>query len=420
MSRADFFQLRDKCINNYPGKYESGSENYQMAKYMGNVSGGFISIEIKLCITLRMLAGASYLDMIWYGISSTYVHVVFLEMLKLLNTSLTNDETFDMDYSADSLNNLALEWSAIMLKKKNYDLLKGTILAGDGLVVAINCPTEKDRNISEVLDTSNYFNRKGCFGIIVQAFCDAYGIFRVFEVRWPGSTNDITAYKQTELYQKYCDGKIPDGYHFVLDEAYSSINGPSHLTPFSKSQLRKAYRKSEDEYLKLKAFNFILSSQRITIERAFGMLVRKWGILWRPLEHSLQTNILITFVCAKLHNYCLRSWKASSPISQQYTAIAEESFRDRRDSNVFMRWIYTQEPNTFDIDDNDDDEEDNGPDDEEVMSIMANRIPSGKRASTLGMLKKMALVEAIYDCGIRYTRETDKCFLRIDEEEIEI
>lgn len=94
------------------------------------------------------------------------------------------------------------------------------------------------------------------------------------------------------------EGKLPPGYHLVLDEAYSLISGPGHLTPFSKAQLKTATR---DRYLKIKAFNFILSSQRITIERAFGMLVRKFGILWRPLEFPLAQNINITFVCAKLH-----------------------------------------------------------------------------------------------------------------------
>ena len=58
----------------------------------------------------------------------------------------------------------------------------------------------------------------------------------------------------------------------------------------------------------LKAFN----SERITIERAFGafgMYVRKWGILWRPLEYSVKDNALILKVlCAKLHNFSINNW----------------------------------------------------------------------------------------------------------------
>lgn len=67
MDRVDFFSLRDKCIKKFPGNCSSGEENYFIAQRFGDLSGGFIPLEIKLCITLRLLAGASYLDMIWYG-----------------------------------------------------------------------------------------------------------------------------------------------------------------------------------------------------------------------------------------------------------------------------------------------------------------------------------------------------------------
>ena len=47
--------------------------------------------------------------------------------------------------------------------------------------------------------------------------------------------------------------------------------------------------------------------QRVTIERAFGMLVRRWGILWKPLEHDVATNKLICRICAKLIIYASRN-----------------------------------------------------------------------------------------------------------------
>jgi hypothetical protein len=56
------------------------------------------------------------------------------------------------------------------------------------------------------------------------------------------------------------------------------------------------------------AFNFILSSERITIERAFGMLVMKWGILQKSLKYSLKLNAQIIMTCVKLHNLCVDEW----------------------------------------------------------------------------------------------------------------
>jgi hypothetical protein len=56
------------------------------------------------------------------------------------------------------------------------------------------------------------------------------------------------------------------------------------------------------------------------------------------------------------------------------------------------------------------DETADGPGDCEIMKVMGNRRPSTKRAS-VHVEKKWDLVEHIYDCGIRYTPETDVHFL---------
>ena len=44
---------------------------------------------------------------------------------------------------------------------------------------------------------------------------------------------------------------------------------------------------------------------RQCIERAFGILVKRWGILWRPLQCSFDRWNLVLSVCAKLHNRCI-------------------------------------------------------------------------------------------------------------------
>lgn len=135
-------------------------------------------------------------------------------------------------------------------------------------------------------------------------------MFQVFDVNWPGRTNDIVAYHQTQLWHNVEDGKIPQWAHFVLDEAYSSCGG-CHLTPWSKMQLHyaKYVLKDMDMYQARLGFNFYLSSQRITIERAFGMLVRRWGVYWRCMRFSLKHSTIISSVCAILHNVCVADWK---------------------------------------------------------------------------------------------------------------
>jgi hypothetical protein len=43
---------------------------------------------------------------------------------------------------------------------------------------------------------------------------------------------------------------------------------------------------------------------RINIESAFGILVARWGILWKKMAIPLNTVPLVVSVCIKLHNLC--------------------------------------------------------------------------------------------------------------------
>ena len=75
LCREDFTDLLSKMINKYPGKSNNGLENLDYSYEMGRRSSGTcVPLEIKLYITLRILAGASYLDMICYGVAIESVH----------------------------------------------------------------------------------------------------------------------------------------------------------------------------------------------------------------------------------------------------------------------------------------------------------------------------------------------------------
>ena len=52
-------------------------------------------------------------------------------------------------------------------------------------------------------------------------------------------------------------------------------------------------------------FSFFHSSLRMSVECAFGMLVQRWGCLWRPLRSTLRHNILVVHACAIVHNWCI-------------------------------------------------------------------------------------------------------------------
>ena len=50
-------------------------------------------------------------------------------------------------------------------------------------------------------------------------------------------------------------------------------------------------------------FNFFLSSNRIYVECAFGEIDRRWGILWKPLEGSLQNHQYTIDAALRMHNF---------------------------------------------------------------------------------------------------------------------
>lgn len=53
-------------------------------------------------------------------------------------------------------------------------------------------------------------------------------------------------------------------------------------------------------------FNYCLSACRQTIERAFGIMIRKWGVLRQPLTCDLDKVPMLMDAIVKLNNFCLR------------------------------------------------------------------------------------------------------------------
>ena len=52
-------------------------------------------------------------------------------------------------------------------------------------------------------------------------------------------------------------------------------------------------------------FNFFASQLRIRIEMAFGLMVKKWAILSRPLSLKMRKIKRLMVAIARLHNFCI-------------------------------------------------------------------------------------------------------------------
>lgn len=131
-SKNNFSDLAFKLKNNWEGPYDDGWKNYRLSITRGNAStdGSSISVELKLCITLRLLAGASYLDMVWYGISADNVFKIFFKLLNLINK--VENSNISWPTTEEAFKAIAKQWSDINIEKRGFDLMPGTIAAGDG------------------------------------------------------------------------------------------------------------------------------------------------------------------------------------------------------------------------------------------------------------------------------------------------
>jgi hypothetical protein len=87
-------------------------------------------------------------------------------------------------------------------------------------------------------------------------------------------------------------GEMPSRYFLNGDDAYPGSE--QMLTPFPGKSLPAR----EDD------FNFYQSKTRIRIEMAFGRLVQRFGILWRPLRCKLEFVPALVMSCMILHNLC--------------------------------------------------------------------------------------------------------------------
>ena len=175
----------------------------------------------------------------------------------------------------------------------------GAIAAWDGIAVKVERPCYKDAS-----NQNKFWCRKGFPAVSVQAACDADRRFSYFSLEFAGSVHDSRAYR---LARTRCGGFIcremadsrtlqmtgddhPHGFFVLGDDAYPYSN---HMcVPWSRVNGKPARD----------AFNYHQSRGRINVECSFGMLVKKFLVLGRPMMCALPRVQLVVRVSMKLHS----------------------------------------------------------------------------------------------------------------------
>ena len=268
MERECFDYLCERIIDNV-GESDFKSENYLCDFRNGeatgadtldqtnilhaheHTTGGFVSGEVKLALTLRLLAGGSYMDLaLLFEVGFSTSYEIFHKVIKdwILDDRLVKINGVDYCEDNDLMSRVARGFATA-----SRNIINGCIGAIDGWVVKIRKPRRwKDLDGG---DPASFFSRKGFFGINVQAIVDRKKRILYRNIIHRGAEHDSTAFKNSNFYQwlmKNWEILAEKKFYFIGDSAYAIKS--FLITPFDNA----VHGTPEDNY------NFFHSSSRIS------------------------------------------------------------------------------------------------------------------------------------------------------------
>ena len=157
---------------------------------------------------------------------------------------------------------------------------------------AIDCTHVKISNPGGE-DPVRFVNRKGFYSINCQYTCDANLAFTSVVCRWPGSTHDARIFRESVL-SRNLERDTGNGQNgFLLGDAGYP------LLPFLMTPVNNVTTPEQRRY------NFAHSQTRGTIERAFGILKRRFACMHFGLRLKLQTVYAVIVAVTVLHNFAI-------------------------------------------------------------------------------------------------------------------
>lgn len=238
-------------------------------------SGSEVCAELRLAMTLRYLAGGSATDIrLIFGVSYAEFYKSLWTVIDAINAEL--GISFPID-NPDKLAAVEMKFAS----KSRHQTVRGAVGAIDGCIIAMRNPGLAVHNPRRY-----YCTRKSKYALLLMAIADADRKFLWFDVSCTPTTHDSLAWSRTALAHRIKNGDLPRPYFLLGDSAFVCTR--SMISP------------GRDDN-----FNFEQSSMRMSVECSFGELVRRWGVLWRPLEMAFVKRAAVVGCCLQLHNFCV-------------------------------------------------------------------------------------------------------------------
>ena len=230
-------------------------------------------LEVEVACTLRFLAGGMPLDLkLIYGLSSTTLYRTVWKIVDAINRA------FPISFPTDIPSLRRLEAG---FRRARYPWWRGQVGALDGVLFAQKSPGKAVINPMQY-----YVDRKSMYALLCMAICDSKYRVIWFDVSHEPKTHDSLAFRGTTLGHLIETGGLPGHFFLNADAAFS--HGKSMVCPIGEC-----------------GFDYVQSGSRIAIEQTFGLIIRRWGILWRPLEVLFERRVDIIGACIRLHNFVI-------------------------------------------------------------------------------------------------------------------
>ena len=263
----------------------------QVDNERANSRGGAILPELCLYICLRYLAGGSYSDIRFFtGVSIASLYRVTWKTIRAINNTRGHPAdaaallSINFPSSIEEAEEAALGFQSC----STQNCIWNCVAAVDGYHLQITTPSKKEaKNVR-----SFYSGHYQTYGVNVQASCDHNCKFSFIGVAGPGVLGDREALQQISLGRLI--ELLPGLFCVIADCAYPPSE---HLVAI--------FRGDQAKYHKNDNFNYYASQLRIRIEMAFGLMVKKWGVLGRPVSVKLANVKHLVMAVARLHNFCI-------------------------------------------------------------------------------------------------------------------
>jgi hypothetical protein len=277
---------------------------------MALLRGGVILPELRLYCTIRWLSGGAHSDICMYvGISIASFYRVVWQTIHAI-----------VDCAALKMKFPQSEEDCIIAAEGFSTISRGRAITNcvgvcDGFLMEIRTPPRAIvGNVRSYF--SGHYQRNG---VNCQAVSDHLSRFIYFAVSGPGVMGDNTAVRAFDLFDLIQN--LPMPYCVIGDAAYQPTE---HLVSMYYGNDRK--KKEYDN------FNFFASQLRIRVEMSFGLMTKKWGILWRPLNIHISNVKYLALAIAMMHNYCINE-RINAPAGGHPNPAVLANIRDRGQDN---------------------------------------------------------------------------------------